>query len=87
MVKLRCRKYPELCRMMYARHEMYNAELAKLREWEADGRAFVIRPSVPIKMKRIEKDPEKLQEVYDLGVRDMNALIDPLLAYMEERNG
>ena len=38
---------------------------------------FVIRPSKLINVKRIEKDENKLQEMYDLGIKDAkNRLVD-----------
>ena len=52
------------------RHEVYNRSVEKLKEWEANGKAVVIRPSSPVEIGRIETDPDKLQSVYDLGVKD-----------------
>lgn len=52
------------------RHEVYNRSVEELREWEINGKAVVIRPSSPIEIGRIETDPQKLQSVYELGVKD-----------------
>ena len=52
------------------RHEVYNRSVEKLKEWEANGKAVVIRPSSPVEIGRIETDPDKLQSVYGLGVKD-----------------
>jgi predicted patatin/cPLA2 family phospholipase len=52
------------------RHEGYNRSVEELKEWEAAGKAVVIRPSSAIEIGRIETDPQKLQKVYDLGVKD-----------------
>lgn len=83
MVWLKYRKYPKLRELLTHRHEAYNASIARLRKWESEGRAFVVRPSMEIKLKRIEKDPQKLQAVYDLGVGDMKRALDGLRAYLE----
>lgn len=69
------RKYPAFADRLIRRHEMYNGQIKKLRELEAAGIAEVIRPSEPIEIGRIEKDPEKLEEVYQLGRRDSAAFI------------
>ncbi len=82
MAKLSGLKYPKIAERMKVRHEQYNSSVEKLRQWEKDGRAFVIRPSHTPEISRIEKDPEKLQAVYDLGTSDANAIIDDLKQYL-----
>lgn len=49
---------------------------------EKRGEFFVIRPSKLIQIKCIEKDINKLQEVYDLGVRDAKHCITELQKYL-----
>ena len=56
--------------------------LEELERWQAEGRAFVIRPSVKTPISRIETDPEKLQQVYDLGLADGQAALPALKAYL-----
>ncbi len=82
LTKIKYRKYPNFIRSVLARHEMYNSSVAELTEWEKEGRAFVIRPSREIAISRTEKDPEKLQLTYDLGVSDTTALLDSLREYL-----
>ena len=78
-------KYPKVAERLLNRHELYNSSIDLLRQWEKDGRAFVIRPSQTIKISRIEKDPEKLQSVYELGLRDGNNILPRLKEYLSER--
>ena len=66
-VKWKYRKYPSFVRAMERRHEMYNQTLAYIEQGEAEGRHLVIRPSEPLPLRRVERDPEKLREVYELG--------------------
>lgn len=63
-------KYPEVAKAMKQRHIMYNEELRLVEEQEKAGKALVIRPSEPITISRTENDPEKLEEVYQLGRKD-----------------
>ena len=49
---------------------------------EKQGKVFVIRPSAPIGIKRIEKDADKLQEVYELGLNDGEHSIHALQEYL-----
>ena len=43
---------------------------------------FVIRPSKTLHIKRIERDPEKLQEMYDLGIKDTLEKMKELKYYL-----
>ena len=42
----------------------------EIEKWEKEGKIFVIRPSVPLSIGRMEADPKKLKEVYELGRDD-----------------
>lgn len=81
LIKLCYGKYPAFSKALLRRHEMYNREIEELKVREADGNALVIRPSSPIEIGRIEKDPEKLQAVYDLGRADALRQIDKVLEF------
>lgn len=80
-------RHPQIAHQMATRHERYNWCIDELRRWEADGKAFVIRPSQPITISTIEKDAEKLQQVYDLGVKDAGASLAGLRAYLGLEKG
>ena len=54
----------------------------KILELEKQGKVFVIRPSEDINVKRLEKDIEKLNHVYNLGVKDGNHIIEDLKEYI-----
>ncbi len=82
LAKLCYRKYPEFQNSLLNRHNMYNNSIEELQKLEEEGRAFVIRPTVPIEIKRIEKDAERLQAVYDFGIRDANAYLPKLMEYL-----
>lgn len=82
MLRLLGRKYPAIARRLAARHTDYNRALEELERWQAEGRAFVIRPSVKTPIRRIETDPDKLQQVYDLGLADGQAALPALQAYL-----
>lgn len=76
-------KYPKVAKKLLCRHDLYNRSVERLKEWEQAGRAFVIRPSQTIDIGRIEKKPEKLQSVYDLGLHDAKAQLERLREYLE----
>ena len=82
LIKLYYRRRPQLAQRLLHRHEGYNRAVETLAEWEREKKAFVIRPSQPITIGRIEKDPQKLQAVYELGIADCTARMPELFAYL-----
>ena len=82
LVRLYGKKYPRIAEKLLGRHTAYNRSVELLKRWEDEGRAFVIRPSRQIEIGRIEKDPERLQAVYDLGVEDGRRSLEGLKRYL-----
>lgn len=77
------RKYPKLADRIVNRYAEYNDCIEKIIEMEQRGEIFVIRPSRRVKIGRIERNPEKLQKMYDLGIEDGKKCIDDLKKYLE----
>ena len=67
LMKLRYGKYPGLVEAVARRHIMYNDALDFIEREEAAGRLFVLRPDAPLNIGRVEKDPEKLTRIHDMG--------------------
>lgn len=82
--KMFYKKYPKLVEKLENRYKEYNDTVDKIVELEKEGKLFVIRPSENIAIKRLEKDIEKLQKVYDLGLKDGNNIIEDLKQYLEK---
>lgn len=76
--KIYYRKYPKFAKAVNNRYKKYNEELEKVSKLEREGKILVIRPSKLVKVKRIEKDANKLQEMYDLGKDDTLKLLDKI---------
>ena len=82
--KMFYKKYPKLVEKLENRYKEYNDTVDKIVELEKEEKLFVIRPSENITIKRLEKDVEKLQKVYDLGLKDGNNIIEDLKQYLEK---
>ena len=82
--KLLYRKYPELRDELLKRHESYNACLEFIKQLEAEGRAFVIRPSQPLNIGRLEKDPGEIERVYNTGRADCEKQLEKMLEWIGE---
>ena len=67
---------------METRYQNYNQTLEKITQMEKNKEIFVIRPSKDLKLKRIERDTEKLQEMYDLGIDDTKKCLERLKQYL-----
>lgn len=71
LIKLKMgRKYPNLVRDMEIRHQIYNQTLDDLKEMESLGEVYIIQPKEPITIGRTERNPKKLQALYDVGRKE-----------------
>ena len=82
--KLFYKKYPKLVETINNRYKDYNDSIDRLIELEKNKKVFVIRPSVNLHVKRIEKDVNKLQAIYDLGIKDVKKSIKKINTYLEK---
>ena len=82
LIKMFYKKYPNLINTMVNRYKNYNNTVEEIIKLEEEGKIFVIRPSRLVDIKRVEKDPKKLQEMYDLGVSDTISRIEELKNYL-----
>lgn len=64
------KKYPKVAEALINRHLAYNASRERLWELEKTGKVVIIEPTKRIKMSRIERNPDKMQAMYDLGIQD-----------------
>ena len=82
LAKLKYKKYPNFIKTIEDRYLMYNEELDKISKLEKDNKIFVVRPSRKVNIKRIEKNSKRIQEMYDLGVEDMEKSTEKLKKYI-----
>jgi len=81
--KISLRKYPHIAKIMTERHNMYNSQTKEVREKEARGELFVIRPPESLGIKRVEKDPKELERVYQIGRSEAYKQLEGLKKYLE----
>lgn len=77
------KNYPRFKETLKNRYKNYNETVETIIEEENKGNTFVIRPSKTIKIKRLERDPDKLREMYDLGVKDTRERMSELRDYLK----
>ncbi len=84
LIRIAMRKYPLAVEAMGNRHIMYNHEIREIRKKEKKGEVFVIRPDAPLGIGRVEKDPEEMERVYQLGRRKAEELLEGLKRFLSE---
>lgn len=83
-ISYKYRKYPKLKDCILNRYKNYNEKLEKIKELENNEKLFVIRPSKKLVISRLEKDENKLQDVYDLGLKDCKNNLSKLKKYLKK---
>lgn len=81
--KMAYRKFPKFIESWQKRSERYNSTLEKIDRLEEEGKIFVFRPSRKVKVSRIEKNPDKVKEMYALGIEDANNKMSKLIEYLK----
>lgn len=76
------RHYPRFIEAVARRHEMYNAQLAYVRQAEQQPDTIVIRPEGPLPIGHVSHDPDEMQRVYDLG----RAAAEKAMAKMKDKS-
>lgn len=61
------RKYPQLREAIRQRNTLYNEQIDMVECLEAEGKLTVIRPVKPITVDRMERDTDKLLDLYNEG--------------------
>lgn len=82
LLKKAFKECPNLQKALENRYIVYNKTLDEIEQLEREGKVFVIRPSKPIACAMIEKDPNHLQEIYDIGRRDALHYLEDLKKYL-----
>lgn len=76
------RQYPKLVARWKNRYAEYNQAVEQIIQLNEKQQIFVIRPSRTVKISRLEKDVNKIQAMYDLGVEDAQNALAGLRAYL-----
>lgn len=74
----------ELLNSIFNRYLVYNETLDFIERLEEENKVFVIRPQQPVKVKRMERNTEKLIALYQQGIEDARKLYGKLIDWLEE---
>ncbi len=83
-IKLMYKKYPDFVKTVANRHIEYNAALDYIMAEEKEGKVLVIRPETALPIGRVEKDPEKLKVVYEMGRKVAKDRLSEIKEYLKK---
>ena len=81
---IRYKKFPKFVELMNTRFSRYNEILEYIYELERQGKVFIIQPETPLNLGRIEKNKEKLTNVYNTGYEQAKKQYDALMEYLSK---
>lgn len=77
------RRFPRVLEKLDVRHEMYNNTVEEIFRLEEEGRIFVFRPLEDFDVKRLERDINKLVDLYDQGYKETVGQLDSFNKWLE----
>ncbi len=81
-IRKKYRQYPGLLEAIQKRHSEYNDTLNYLYEEEKKGNVFIINPTEKLQVGRVEKNKNKLMDLYQKGYHDVKKLGEPLKEFL-----
>lgn len=84
LARLRYPNYPGLIKKIKDRYQDYNRISEELETMEQEKKVFLIRPSRPVVVKRVERNKKKLLNFYKEGFLDAKNCYSDLLSWICE---
>lgn len=76
------RKFPNFANALENRHIMYNEELDFIeKESRTSNNVLIIRPSIDLGVKHMEKDLNKIKAMYELGRKDATKALEQIKGF------
>lgn len=83
LMRLKYSKYPNLLAAIENRHRVYNETLTYISQMERTGKLLVIRPESPLPVSRVEKDPDKLRQAYEIGRKIATERLEEIKRFLQ----
>ena len=84
LVERKYSNYIGLQKSLRTRYQLYNNTIDYLEEQEREGNVLIIRPSEPLKVGRMERNPQRLEDLYNQGYLDAKAAMDKIRSYIQD---
>lgn len=83
LAKVKYRRYPKLVEAIGNRHNMYNEQLEYVYNLDSS-KCILIQPKKPVEVNRLEKDKEKLEDLYKQGYNDALEKIENIKSFINK---
>ncbi|HSJ36755.1 MAG TPA: patatin family protein [Planococcus sp. (in: firmicutes)] len=77
--------YMGLTQALEMRWKLYNDTLDELEMLESEGKVFIIRPSEDLRVKRAERDPNKLELMHQQGYSDAQRVYEAMDHWLQAK--
>lgn len=77
------KQYPKLLQSIYDRPNKYNNLYKKIQQLEQDNKIIVFQPKDAVNISRLEKDQNKLRDLYEQGIDEAQRRLEELKEYLE----
>ncbi len=84
LMRMRLSKYPNLITAIANRHNDYNKTLEYIWNEEQKGNVFVICPDEELPISRVEHNPDRIQNVYDIGRQTAIKNLEKIKMFLEK---
>jgi predicted patatin/cPLA2 family phospholipase len=83
LVKRKYRHFPGLIKTLENRYQHYNETIDYIENEKNKGNVFILRPIKPLKVGRMEKNAERLTDLYEQGYHDAKHSYQELVDWMK----
>jgi len=80
--KIIYKNYPEFIKALENANKQYNEDSKLIEDLAKEKKLYLITPSLPVHISRLEKDMEKLGALYELGYSDCEKQLDQIKQYL-----
>ena len=84
MYNLVYKKYPNLLKTMYDRPNKYNETYDEIEKLERENRIFFFNPKNNVNISKLERDQDKLRDLYEEGIDEAEKQLENLKKYLNE---
>ena len=82
VMRIKYRKYPKFIESLQTRHLRYNETIEYIKESEKEGNIFVVRPNEHLNIGAMERNPDELERVYQIGRRTALEKLDEIKKFI-----
>lgn len=84
LLQKRYPQYPKLIQAIINRYKLYNETMDYIEEQARQNKIYIIRPEQKLQVKRVERNQQKLLQLYEQGMRDAENHFEKLTDWLHK---